>query len=307
MRAIVHDRFGGPEVLRLAELPEPRTHVDSVLVRVRAAGVNPADIVLREGLLADAVDTYFPVVPGWDLAGVVERAGPGAPEFAPGDEVVGYVRGDTMRQHGAYAELVAADVRTLARKPRNATWAQAAALPLAGLTAYQAVVRALRVDAGEVLLVHGAAGGVGSLATQIALSLGARVIGTASAHNYDYLRSLGAEPVHHGTDLADQVRSRVPNGVDAVLHTAGPTALSTTASVGAAGVRVATIAGGDHPGAIPVFARMNTADLDAVVAMVDAGHLDVRVAATFPLAEAAQAQRLQASGQAAGKIVLMVG
>jgi NADPH:quinone reductase-like Zn-dependent oxidoreductase len=132
MRAVVHDRFGGPEVLRVADLDEPKTHVDSVLVRVKAAGLNPADLAIRAGALAGSVESYFPVVPGWDVAGVVVRAGPGAPEFAPGDEVVGYVRGEVAHRNGGYAELVAADVRALARKPRNADWRQAAALPCPG-------------------------------------------------------------------------------------------------------------------------------------------------------------------------------
>jgi NADPH:quinone reductase-like Zn-dependent oxidoreductase len=305
--AVVHDRFGGPEVLRLAELPRPKTHVDSVLVRVKAAGVNPADIAVREGALADAVDTYFPVVPGWDLAGVVEWSGPGAPEYTPGDEVIGYVRGDTLRQHGAYAELVSADVRTLAPKPRPLTWEQASGLPLAGLTAYQAIVKALRVAEGDRVLVHGAAGGVGSLATQIALTCGALVIGTASPGNHDYLRSLGAEPVSYGTGLAERVRAHAPDGVNAILDTVGQGSLGDNAAIGGPGLRIASVVGAGHPSVIPVFARMDSADLHAVSALANAGQLSVRVAATFPLAQAAQAQRAQAAGHTNGKIVLRVG
>ncbi|HEX4250904.1 MAG TPA: NADP-dependent oxidoreductase [Pseudonocardia sp.] len=306
MRAVVHDRFGGPEVLRVAELAEPKTHLDSVLVRVKAAGVNPADLAMREGQVARFVPTYFPVVPGWDVAGVVERAGPGAQEFAPDDEVVGYVRGEVAHGNGGYAELVAADVRTLARKPRNASWAQAAALPLAGLTGYQAVGR-LAVADGEVLLVHGAAGGVGSMATQIAVARGARVIGTAAPGNHAYLRSLGAEPVRYGDGLVERVRALAPAGVDAVLDVAGRDALATTSAVGARGVRVATVVGSAYPGVLAVFARMYPADLAAVVALVEAGRLTVRVAASYPLERAADAHRALAAGTVAGKIVLDVG
>ena len=305
MRAVVHDRFGGPEVLRVTELDEPKTHVDSVLVRVKAAGLNPADLAIRAGALAPFVATYFPVVPGWDVAGVVVRAGAGAPEFAPGDEVVGYVRGEVAHRNGGYAELVAADVRTLARKPRNADWRQAAALPLAGLTGYQAVGQ-LGMSGGEVLLVHGAAGGVGSMATQIALDRGARVIGTAAPGNHDYLRSLGAEPVGYGDGLVERVRALAPRGVDAVLDVAGLDVLATTPEVGGPGVRTATVVASSYPGTRPVLARMIQADLAAVVALVEAGRLTVRVAASYPLERAADAHRALAAG-VAGKIVLDVG
>ena len=197
MKAIAIQRYGGPEVLELMDLPEPRLGPDVVLVRVRYAGVNPADWKIREGFIDDWFESHFPMVMGCDLSGVVERTGLGVTEFAPGDEVVGYVRADHM-QRGTYGELVAAPVRTLAHKPRALDWRAAAGLPAAGLTAYQALRRHLRIGPGEVLLVHAAAGGVGSLAVQIGRALGARVIGTASERNHAFLRSLGAEPVTYG-------------------------------------------------------------------------------------------------------------
>ncbi|MGW7544343.1 NADP-dependent oxidoreductase [Streptomyces sp. NPDC054770] len=149
MQAIVYRRYGGPEVLELAEVKPPKVHVDSVLVRIRAAAVNPADLRMREGLADANVPTYFPVIPGWDISGVVEETGPGAPEFHPGDEVVGYVRTSVSHQHGGYAELVATDAQALAPKPADLSWEQAAALPLAGLTAYQAVTRVLACSQGN--------------------------------------------------------------------------------------------------------------------------------------------------------------
>jgi D-arabinose 1-dehydrogenase-like Zn-dependent alcohol dehydrogenase len=167
MKAVVYRRYSGPEVLELTELSEPKTHVDSVLIRVRAAGLNRTDAAIQAGALDSAVETYFPVVPGWDVAGVVERSGPGAPEFAVGDEVIAYVRGDVQRAHGGFAELVSSDVRGVVRKASALSFAEAAGLPLAALTAYQGVVHALAVRQGENLLVHGAAGGVGSVAVQI--------------------------------------------------------------------------------------------------------------------------------------------
>jgi len=290
VKAVVHHRFGGPEVLELVDLPDPKTHLDSVLVRVKAAAVNPADIGMRAGVLADIVDTYFPAVPGWDVAGIVERPGLGTPEFAVGDEVIGYVRNEVQHRHGAYAEKVAADVRTLARKPSTMSWAEAAALPLAGLTAYQAI-NALRITKDETLLVHGAAGAVGSLAAQIARSRGAHVLGTANPADHDYLRSLGVDPVTGPIPITD-----------AVLDTAGRGALTGTPP----GPRVASVAEFTLPGVIPVFVRMNQDDLRALVDLAEAGSLTIRVAKTFPLAEAAQAQQAVADGHTRGKIVLDV-
>ncbi|MET7992130.1 NADP-dependent oxidoreductase [Amycolatopsis sp. NPDC005232] len=299
MKAVVHQRFGGPEVLAVAELPEPKMNVDQVVVSVRAAGLNPADLAVRAGALRDVVETYFPVVPGWDIAGVVERAGIAAPEFAPGDEVIGYLRGPVAHRNGGYAAKTVAEVGMLARKPATMSWAEAAGLPLAGLTALQAV-RALDLRAGETLLVHAAAGGVGSLAVQLAAARGVRVIGTASAANHDYVRSLGAEPVRYGDGLGERVSAI--GDVSAVLDAAGRGALATAPGLGS---RAVTIADRADQGVQQVFARLDTADLEYLVAEADAGRLSVRVARTFPLEEAARAQQALAGGGVSGKVVLL--
>jgi NADPH:quinone reductase-like Zn-dependent oxidoreductase len=307
VKAVVYRRYGGPEVLELAELPEQKTHVDSVLIRVKAAGLNRADAALQAGALDSAVETFFPVVPGWDIAGVVERSGPGAPEFAKGDEVIAYIRGDVQRAHGGFAELVSADVRAVARKPRTMSFTEAAGLPLAALTAYQGVVRALAVQPGDTILVLGAAGGVGSVAAQIALAHGARVIGAAPPDDHDYLRTLGAEAVAYGAGLTDQVLGLVPDGVDAVLDTIGGGALAVSAGAGRPDTRLASIADPGAPGSTAVFARMDRDDLTAVTALAEAGLLSVRVGAVFPLEQAAEAQRAFAAGNIAGKVVLEIG
>jgi NADPH:quinone reductase-like Zn-dependent oxidoreductase len=305
MKAMVYRQYGGPEVLELAELPPPKTHVDSVLVRVRAAALNPADLAMQAGALDGAVDTYFPVIPGWDIAGEVERAGLATPEFAPGDDVIGYIRGDVQRAHGGMAELVSTGARHLVRKPRALSFAEAAGLPLAGLTAYQAVAHVLDVQPGEILLVHGAAGGVGSLAVQIALSRGARVIGTASAQDHSYVRSLGAEPVTYGEGAADRVRELAPGGADVVLDTVGGV-LTATASAARPGARIASIAEIGSPGVTTVFCRMSHADLSALAGLAEAGQLRVRVGATYPLEDAADAQRALAAGGTHGKVVIEI-
>src|SRR5918997_5810216 len=165
MRAITYSRFGDPDVLELTDQPDPHVGPDTVVVRVRAASVNPVDWKIRQGHLQGLIDATFPVVPGWDVAGVVEQVGLDTPEFEVGDEVYGYVRKDVVGG-GTTAELVAAPVRTLARKPSSLSWEEAAAVPLAGLTAYQ-TLRRLGVTEGDTVLIHNAAGGVGAFGVQI--------------------------------------------------------------------------------------------------------------------------------------------
>ncbi|PBC72071.1 NADPH:quinone reductase-like Zn-dependent oxidoreductase [Streptomyces sp. TLI_235] len=307
MKAIVIRQYGGPDVVEYTDVPDPKVGPDSVLVRTKAVGVNPVDWKLREGHLDGIMDVHFPLIMGWDLAGVVQAVGGGVTEFAPGDEVVGYVRKDSA-EHGTYAQLVAAPVRTLARKPASLDWAQAGGLPLAGLTAYQALVKALRIRAGQTVLVHAAAGGVGSLAVQIAAAHGARVIGTAGERNHNYLRELGAEPVAHGDGLADRVRALAPDGVDAALDLVGGDAVEISAQLVPDPSRIASVAdyGVAARGGHYVWARPDAADLAELGRLADTGRLRVPVASTFPLSQAASAQALNAEGRTRGKIVLLV-
>ncbi len=304
MKAVIYRRFGGPEVLEYTDVQDPKLAQNSVLVRVRAAGLNPADSLLQAGLGESHTDAWFPVIPGWDVAGVVERVGAGVSEFAPGDEVIGYIRQEILH-HGAYAELVSTPVETLVRRPRTASWAEAAGLPLAGLTAYRAVIQTLKVESGETVLIHGAAGGVGAVAAQLALARAARVIGAASVRHHDFLRSLGVLPVTQGEGIADRVRVLAPDGLDAVLDCVGKGVLHTTANLGSSRVRACSIADGG-PGITTVFARLDGAVLTRLVEMVDAGELRVPIAATYPLAQAAQAQAELQRPHPPGKFVLVV-
>ncbi|MDO3701813.1 NADP-dependent oxidoreductase [Micromonospora sp. C28SCA-DRY-2] len=270
--------------------------------------MNPVDWKVREGYLAGAFPSHFPLVPGWDAAGVVAAVGPAVTGFAVGDEVVGYVRRDDI-QHGTYAELVPAPERTLADKPVRASWAEAGGLPLAGLTAYQAL-RSVRTGSGDTVLVHGAAGGVGHLAVQLARALGAqRVIGTAGDANHDFVRSLGAEPVSHGDGLLDRVRAVAPDGVDVALDLFGGDALEVSAQLMDRPARLVSTADPDHVtrlGGSYLFVKPSTADLSLLAGLVDAGRLTVHVARTFPLAEAAAAHRLVQAGHVRGKVVLEI-
>ena len=307
MRAITYSQYGDADVLELTEQPDPHPGADVVVVRVRAASVNPVDWMVRKGYLEGVLDSQFPVIPGWDVAGVVEKVGLDTPEYQVGDEVYGYVR-KAWVHGGTFAELVAAPVRTLARKPATLTFEEAAAVPLTGLTAYQSIQRA-GVRDGQTVLVHAAAGGVGSFAVQIARSLGARVIGTASESNHDYLRRLGAEPVTYGDGLAERVRALAPGGVDVALDYVGGDAVTTSAEVLAPGGCVASItdpAARDEHGGHYVWVRPSSTDLDALTALIDGGEVGVEVARVFDLADAAEAHRASESGHVRGKIVVRV-
>jgi NADPH:quinone reductase-like Zn-dependent oxidoreductase len=309
MRGVMYHRYGGPEVLEYGELPEPRVGPDSVLVRVAAAGVNPVDWKARAGMLDGMLDTVFPVVPGWDVAGTVVRLGADTPEYRVGDEVMGYVRKDVL-SGGSCAEFIAAPVRTLAPRPATLPPEQAAGLPLAGLTAYQALVKALRVGPGDTVLIHAAAGGVGTMAVQIARHLGARVIGTASLRNHELLRSLGAEPVTYGEGLVERVRELAPRGVDVVLDLVGGEALRLTRWVMAdeeSGRFVSIVdPAATELGGRLLWVRPDADDLRALGRLTEEGALRVEVSATFPLERTADAQALSAGGHTPGKIVITV-
>ncbi|WP_329408273.1 NADP-dependent oxidoreductase [Streptomyces sp. NBC_00704] len=307
MKAISYSRYGGPETLVYGDVREPKIGPDSVLVKVRAAAVNPVDWKCREGYLDPMIDAVFPVVPGWDVSGVVVRLGVSVAEYAVGDEVIGYVREDFLSR-GTFAEYVAAPVRTLARKPRNLTWEEAAGLPLTGLTAYQVLTKALQVKRGETVLVHAAAGGVGSIAVQLARHLGARVIGTASEANHDFVRSLGGEPVVYGEGLAERVRGLAPEGVDAAFDTIGGDTLKVSANLLAPEGRLASIADGDVVGygGRYCWVRPDAEDLTRLAELAEQGVVSVHVSETFPLEQAARAHRLSEEGRTRGKIVVTV-
>ncbi|MFE4633184.1 NADP-dependent oxidoreductase [Streptomyces sp. NPDC056773] len=306
MKAITYTAYGTPDILTLTEVPEPKVAPGEVLVRVKAAGVNPVDWKLASGYLDSILEVRYPVIPGWDVAGVVEAVGEDTFDYAVGDEVYGYVRKEWV-ELGTYAELISAPVRTLARKPRELTFEQAAGIPLAGLTAYQSLTR-VGLVAGETVLIHSAAGGTGSLGVQIAVALGLRVIGTAGAHNHDYLRSLGAEPVLYGEGFADRVRALAPEGVDAALDFFGDDVVPVLQSLVRERHRVVSIV--DHTaaaqGAHQLWVRPDTADLAFLGELADEGKLTVNVEHSLPLAEAAKAWELSATGRTRGKIVLTV-
>jgi NADPH:quinone reductase-like Zn-dependent oxidoreductase len=305
VKAVAYDAFGAP--LEIREVDDPKLGPDAVLIAVKASSVNPVDHGIAAGGLEGMLDTFFPVIPGWDVAGVVEAVGPSVTHVAPGDEVFGYVRKDVVFG-GTLAEKVAAPLRTVTKKPAQASFAEAGAIPLAGLTALQSL-HTLDVGPDDIVLIHNASGGVGSFAVQIAVSLGARVLGTASEGNHEYLRGLGAEPVLYGDGLVDRVRELVPAGVTAVLDLHGADLdvspeLLAEASTGRI-VSIVNPAVKDMGGHY-VFVAPDIDDLDELARLFDAGKLRVEIAATFELAETQKAWDLSKEGHTRGKIVITI-
>ncbi|MFF0791771.1 NADP-dependent oxidoreductase [Streptomyces spiralis] len=309
MRAISQDVLGGPDVLKVTERARPAPRANEVLVRVRAAGVNPTDWKHRAtgGFLGEP-----PFVLGWDVSGVVEATGVGVALFRPGDEVFGML--SYPFGHGSHAEYVAAAARVFAPKPAGIDHVQAGALPLVSLTAWQALVEQAEVRAGQRVLIHAAAGGVGHVAAQIAKARGAYVIGTASAGKHDFLRGIGVdEPLdYRTTDFAEAVRD-----VDVVLDTiGGETALRSLRVLRPGGVVVSIIPMGsddfyEEAERLGVRAVRMLVDADhhgmrTIAGLVEEGKLSATIAGAFPLAEAAKAHELGETGRTTGKLVLVV-
>jgi NADPH:quinone reductase-like Zn-dependent oxidoreductase len=307
MRAATYDRFGGPEVLEVRDVDDPPVGPDTVLVRTAATSVNPVDWKVREGYLQGAFPHHLPIIPGWDVAGVVEAVGPAVVTgLEVGDEVWGYVRRDDVK-FGTAAELVPAPQRTVARKPGALELREAAAVPLAGLTAYQALAEALDVGRGDRVLVHAAAGGVGQFAVQIAAALGAEVVGTGSPRNHDRLRELGCSEV---IDYREgPVSEQLSTPVDAVLDLVGGEALEDAPKQVKDTARIASVIDPQtvqRMGGRYVFVRPEREHLDALARLAEEQLLRVDVAETLPLERIAEAHRRSQEGHTRGKIVLTV-
>jgi NADPH:quinone reductase-like Zn-dependent oxidoreductase len=300
MKAVIIDEFGGPEVLRVGDREMPEPDAGQVRVRVRAAGVNGVDAAIRSGAAQQIFPTKLPTVLGLEIAGVVDASGPNVDGLAVGDEVLGLADG------GGYAEYALAT--TVAPKPAELGWAEAAALPVAAETALR-VLNMLEVARDDTVLIHGAAGGVGTVAVQLALSRGATVIGTASEANHDYLREIGATPVVYGEGLVDRVRAVAPDGIDAVFDAAGQGALPNSIELRGGTSRIVTIA---DPAAFRLGvtfsgeAAHDAGALAEVARQAADGRLRVTVGETYPLEEAPAAQESVATGHGRGKVVLLV-
>lgn len=315
MRAIVLERFGGPEVLELKEIERPRPGPGEVLVRVICAGTNPVDAKLRQN--ASWAGLTPPLVVGYDASGVVEEVGPGATGFSPGDEVY-YMDEIFGNPLGTYAEYNAVPARIVAHKPRGLTHEQAAAVPLAGGTAWEAIVRRLAVRPGEAVLIHGGAGGVGSFAVQFAKAAGARVLATASARNQDVLRELGADvPIDYGAhDFAEVAMSETGGrGVDAVFDTVGgdlvkrsipatrpfgrlACILTPEGTLGGLSSKNQTLHG--------IFVMREAERLREMAAVINQGRCRPLIGEVMPLDDVRRAHERLDSGHGTGKVILRV-
>ncbi|MFI7004453.1 NADP-dependent oxidoreductase [Nocardia sp. NPDC050175] len=310
MLAIAQDSFGGSDVLKVVEVRRPEPGPAEVLVRVRAIGVNPTDLWHRaSGGLAGG---ETPIRLGWDVSGVVEAIGPGVTLFEPGDEVFGLPR--HPQPAGTYAQYVTSPARHLVRKPSELSHVEAAALPLAALTAWQALVDTAGVRPGQRVLIHAAAGGVGHLAVQLAKARGAYVIGTARSAKHDFVRGLGADEV---IDYTQVDFATVAHDIDVVLDTIGgeygPRSLTTLRAGGVlvslASPAEAYLADEARPlglRATFLIVEADRAGMQQIVALVETGRLRPQIDTILPLELAAEAHELSQSGRIAGKIVLTV-
>lgn len=309
MRAISQHVLGGPEVLEVVEVERPEPRANEILIKVRAAGLNPTDWKHRTtgGFLGEP-----PFVLGWDVSGVVEAVGVGVARFKAGDEVFGML--SYPWGHGSHAEYVAAPARAFVHKPAGIDHVQAGALPLVSLTAWQALVENADVRPGQRVLIHAAAGGVGHVAVQIAKARGAYVIGTASAGKHDFLRELGVDEAidYQETDFAEAVKD-----VDVVLDMlGGETALKSLRVLRPGGIVVSIVPMGkadfyeeaERLGvrAVRMLVDADRADMEAIAELVEAGKLRATIAGAFPLADAAEAHTLGGTGRTVGKLVLTV-
>jgi NADPH:quinone reductase-like Zn-dependent oxidoreductase len=305
MKAVRIHSYGHSEKLRLEETPRPEIKSDEVLVKIRDAGVNPVDWQIREGYLKELMPSTLPLVVGQDVAGEIAEIGASVRDLKPGEEVFGFCR-------GSYAEYAAAQPRQLARKPHSVDFEAAASIPTAGLTAWQAIMEHARVSSGQRVLIHGAAGGVGTFAVQFARLQGARVAATASARDAAALKEMGVDPV---IDYRTQRFEKRVRDADAVIDLVGGDTLARSYQVvKKGGVLVTTLgpideakAKGHGIRAIAMRMRPDGAGLAEIARLIDAGKVKPRLDTVLALSEARKAQDLSQKGKAHGKIVLRVG
>jgi NADPH:quinone reductase-like Zn-dependent oxidoreductase len=302
-RAVRFDNYGGIEVLQVVEVDRPIPGPGKVLVRVKAAGINPGEASIRKGLFADRWPSTFPSGQGSDLAGIVEEVGPGVANVAVGDEVIGF-----SNDRSSQAELVVIESGNLVPRPANVSWEQAGSLFIAGTTAY-AAVRSVALKAGDTVVVSGAAGGVGSIAVQLARETGAKVIGLAGIANHEWLTDHGVTPVAYGDGVEDRIRVASGGKVDALVDTFGGGYVELALKLGVAVNRIDTIIDFAAAAKYGVMAEGSQAAANAEVLgelaeLLASGRLEIPIAKVYPLAEVRDAYRELEQRHTRGKIVL---
>jgi NADPH:quinone reductase-like Zn-dependent oxidoreductase len=302
-RAVRFKEYGGLDVLEVVDVDDPVPGSGELLVRVKAAGINPGEAKIREGLLDAMWPTTFPSGEGSDLAGVVERVGDGVSDFSAGDEVIGFT--DNRASH---AELVVIAAAHATPKPAAVPWDVAGSLFVVGATAW-ASVRAVGLSSGDTVVVSGAAGGVGVVTVQLAVRTGATVIGLASERHHEWLRSKGVEPVVYGDGVADRIRTAAPDGVDAFLDTVGEGYVDLALELGVTPERINTIVDFAAVQSKSVKSEGNAVGASAAVLaeladLIAADDLEIPIAARYPLDQVRDAYRELEQGHTRGKIVL---
>ena len=311
--AAFYTEFGGIDKLQVGPVDLPAVGETDVLLRVKAAGLNPIDWIVREGYYQQALPSAFPSVAGFDVAGIVEQVGPGVSRLKVGDEVFSMVYRPTM-QYGTFAQHMVVPESYLTLRPQKLSWEAAAGLPLASITAYQALITAGQLKAGETILILGGSGGVGSTAIQLAKHAGATVIAVASAKNAAFMTSLGADYTvdYAAGPIAEAVQQLAPGGVDVLFDTvSGDTLTQSLPTLKPTGRLVSLLNDGqelDLPAGVQfahVIAQLSVPDLEYLRELADAGHLQVPIARTFPLTEIKQAFELMESKRTVGKIIII--
>ncbi|MBI2083603.1 MAG: NADP-dependent oxidoreductase [Deltaproteobacteria bacterium] len=315
MKAIIIRQFGERDVLELADIPKPKIQPGEVLVKIVAAGVNPVDWKIRKGLLKGRMPYELPITLGWEASGVIDEVGSEVKNFEKGDAVFAYTRKEKIHD-GSYAEFIALEPRHLVLKPKNLSFEESAAIPLAGLTAYQSLFESLQLQNGEKILIHAGAGGVGSFAIQLAKTIGAYTITTASEKNHDYVRKLGTDEVIDYTkeDFVKAVLNKHPEGIDAVFDTVGDETQKKSADVLKKGGRLTSLLALDEEffkkkGLKPgyVFVRPEPSHLDRLRKLIEEDRLKVSLFQIFPISEVKRAHEAIETGHVRGKIVLRIG
>jgi NADPH:quinone reductase-like Zn-dependent oxidoreductase len=306
MKAVVAHEYGAPEVLKFEDVPRPEPKENEALVRVIASSVNPADPLTLSGKYAREFGTHLPLIPGYDVAGVVEKTGAKITKLKVGDAVYGY-----PTFGGGWAEYVTVTEGEVAAKPTSLSFAEAASVPMGALTAWQALVDTAHLQAGQTVLIHGGSGGVGSFAVQIAKARGARVIATASSANQDILKQLGADVA---VDYTESRFEDVAKDVDAVLDPVGNETLARSYGVVKKGGIVMSLVARPDPTEIrkrdirgaAISVHPDAEDLAEIARLIDAGKIKPIVAQVLPLSEAIAAQRQAATHHTRGKVVLRI-
>ncbi|MEX2477630.1 MAG: NADP-dependent oxidoreductase [Gracilimonas sp.] len=312
MKAVYIEEYGELKQVITGELEKPEPGEGEVLVRTKAAGVNPVDAAVAKGMMKDAIPGKFPLIPGWDVAGVVEENGHSARRFKPGDEVYAYARRPTI-QHGTFAEYIALPESYLAKRPENIPMESAGGIPLVGLTAYQSIFDVGKLQKGQTLLILGASGGVGTLAIQLAKTVGAKVIGVASESNHEYMEELGADITIDYSDnhVGEAVKKAEPNGVDLLFHCSRGDSFDQVMETGVLkdGGKIVSITKSkpDISNDIDftyVFVEPNSTQLTHLQQLADEGKIKVPVSKTYSLEKAGEALEEIEKLHTRGKLVI---